>query len=146
MDEVVLSKDELQQISGKLITQEKDLESQQMKIDFQLETMEIQKELMTQQEKNIKEKEIKLLNQENELILKSDKINRQQTIIWLSLAAILSIIFGLYMLFQNYNKSKKTNALLEKQKTEIESQKFVSTTSLIPLSPIIANFLSATAK
>jgi len=125
LDEVTLSKEEVQQISGKLIDQEKDLEAQQLQIDFQITNIEIQKELMTQQEKNIKEKEKKLLNQESELIIQSDKINRQQTIIWLSLAAVLSVVFGLYMLFQNYSKSKKANMLLEKQKSEIQSQKLL---------------------
>lgn len=125
MDEVVLSKEESIQIANKFFKQEKDLEQQQLAIDFQMSNIDMQRQLMEKQEQDLKLKEAKLQSQHNELNEQLTKINRQQTIIWLSLVAISAVVFGIFMVFNTYQKSKKTNLLLSTKNEEIETQKLL---------------------
>ena len=125
LDEVVLSKEESIQIANKFFKQEKDLEQQQLAIDFQMSNIDMQRQLMEKQEQDLKLKEAKLQSQHNELNEQLTKINRQQTIIWLSLVAISAVVFGIFMVFNTYQKSKKTNLLLSTKNEEIETQKLL---------------------
>lgn len=130
-------KSKIDQQSMKLLSQEQKLKLQEDKLNITIAQNELQEqelhwkkeELASQQKRIAKQREVlnelkkNIKLQEDKLIVQLEKINTQQAIIWLILFAVIATIFSLYMVYRNYTKTKKTNELLEIQKTEIQNQK-----------------------
>ncbi|MCC6372919.1 MAG: DUF4154 domain-containing protein [Bacteroidia bacterium] len=98
---------------------------QENELNLKVEELKLQQQRITQQNNILESQKAEIQVQEDKLFTQLKKINAQKTILWLSLIAGLAIILSLSLVYRNYKKSRKTNALLENQKTEIEHQKSV---------------------
>lgn len=85
-----------------------------------LETFKATKELEEQYLSEKKDAQIKL--QEKDIEEKKKQNQLQQYALWLGAFVIIIVTFLAYIAFKNYQKSKKQNIIIEKQKTEVEEK------------------------
>jgi serine phosphatase RsbU (regulator of sigma subunit) len=111
--------------SQELIAQQKELEKESKHL------LEIQKEY-AKIEDALKSKELlvglqgQTINaQGNEIVTKSDKIEEQKSIIWLSIIFLLIVSILGIMAYRSYRLKNKANILISEQKEEIVEQHYV---------------------
>ncbi len=77
--------------------------------------------------KQMSEQENRIKNQDSELNEQGLTIEKQQTILFISLAVIVLISFLIFLIMRGYSQKRKSNLKLTKQNTKIERQKEVLT-------------------
>ena len=77
--------------------------------------------------RQIAEQEERIKNQDSELNEQGLTIEKQQTILFISLAVIVLISFLVFLIMKGYSQKRKSNLKLTKQNTKIERQKEVLT-------------------
>ena len=98
---------------------------QENELNLKKEELNIQQQRILQQNGILESQTADIQVQEKKLLRQLEKINSQQTILWLALIAGVAIVISLSLVYRNYKKTQKTNELLGNQKKEIENQKAV---------------------
>ncbi|PCJ00167.1 MAG: hypothetical protein COB15_03265 [Flavobacteriales bacterium] len=107
---------------SELIKQQEELEKEtQNLIAIQNEYKKIETALK-QKERLVNEQGKTIDAQGNEIITKSDKIEEQESIIWLSILFLLIVSILGILAYRSYRLKNKANILILKQKDEIEEQ------------------------
>ena len=112
---LALQEKKLQLTIQQNLLQQKELDWKQVELVSQEKKMRAQKQVLNAQKKDIEA-------QKQVLLIQLDQINTQKIILWLSAAVVLVIFLALGLVYWNYRKTQRINALLERQKQEITEQ------------------------
>ena len=96
--------------------QEADLEIAKKEVTIQLSKINTQKAVLLNQQKDIDEQNKKLISQ-------LGQINSQKTILYLAAFLVLIIAVALFIAYRGNKNKQRANALLSRQKVEIEHQR-----------------------
>lgn len=116
---------------------------QESELSLKKEELNIQEQRIKSQNDILEAQKVNIRAQESRLIKQLEKINSQQTILWLALIAGFAVVACFSLVYRNYKKTKKTNALLENQKFVIEAKHKEITDSIYYAERIQKSFLAS---